>query len=106
MPTKNDALGTRLTIQALHDSPASGVLLKMPANWQTAPLSPDLEDRTSAPGNTTPPLMDRIQAGLNMFGQKAQAAWQQRGTLWGQQPVTDSIASAPQSRLKPIIPVR
>jgi hypothetical protein len=69
----NDALGTKLTAQALRESGASGVYLHMPADWQTRPLSPDLENRIHDQ-STTPPLLDRVKEGMETFGEKTKAA--------------------------------
>lgn len=66
------SLGTRLTIQALRDSPSSGVMLNVPNNY---PVSPDLEDRTSTPNNTTLPLADQVKSGLNTFVEKTKLAY-------------------------------
>lgn len=64
------SLGTRLTVQALHDSAAASIPIQVPQNY---PVSPDLENRLNKPG-TTPPLLDRAEAGWDTFVLKAKAA--------------------------------
>lgn len=67
----NDALGTRLTAQALGSSAAAGIPLNMPANY---PISADMENRVHDQ-STTPPLADRLKSDWATFAQKARMAW-------------------------------
>ena len=56
--------------KAMNQMPMLTTFAKVPMNIQpNYPISPDLEMRTD--GSTTPPLLDRIGAGLSLFGQKA-----------------------------------
>jgi len=66
----NDELGTRLTAQALRESPASAVQLQGSEN---APLSPDLEDRVKNPKGTKAPLTDRVKQILGQYELKRPA---------------------------------
>jgi len=66
----NDELGTRLTKQALRESPASAVQLQGSEN---APLSPDLEDRMKNPKRTQAPFTDRVKQILGQYELKRPA---------------------------------
>lgn len=113
----NAAYGTRLTAIALGRSNLNGKMrMNIPANY---PQSPDLEVRgTNQVAAPAPSLMDHMKSGLNTLGQKAQLFGQAAmgHDPYAQPPVDPnfykpgqdaaSITSAPESRLKPIIPTR
>lgn len=62
------ALGTKLTIQALQQSPAANAALHLPPNWQqqaTAAMG-DVENRVHNT-TTTAPLLDQFHYWLNQY---------------------------------------